>query len=72
MDVKVVDHEMPAVDCRVGRHCGPNMIEVILFGAGRATGHLTNLPGCYLKINDETARAVPNVFKFPAFNLAGA
>jgi hypothetical protein len=48
------------------------MIEVILFGAGRATGHLTNLPGCYLKINDETARAVPNVFKFPAFNLAGA
>lgn len=71
MDIEIIDHKMPAAHGRVGCNRGLNMVEVVLFGAGGATRNLTNLPGGNLKIDDETERAVPNVFKLPSFDFAG-
>ena len=71
MGVEIINDKVPAADGWVGCDGSLNMIEKVLFGPGWTTRYLPNLPGRHLKIDDETERAVPHVFKLPALNFSG-
>lgn len=43
--IEIIHDKVPAADGRVGGDGGLNMGEKVLFGPGRATRHLPNLPG---------------------------
>lgn len=71
MDVEVVYHKMPFGDRgRVGQGA-LKMLKKIFLGARVATGNRCHVTGGDFEVDDERQRPASNIFKLPAFDLAG-
>ena len=71
MNIELIGDEMPFGHCRVGLGRALNMIDIVLFCAGRSNRGQADLAGGHVKIEDEGQGAVTNVLELPPFHFAG-
>src|SRR5438270_1333588 len=70
MGVQLVTHHMPAGRLGLGGHYGLQMGQEIGFGAGRSTGGSQQVAGDDIAAQDEGARPMSHILKFPPLDFA--
>jgi len=70
MDIEIIHDEVPTVGGGVGFNRAFDVVEVILFGAGRARRDEVHLSGNDIKVDDEGQRPMPNILIFATLHLA--
>lgn len=69
MNIEIIDHEVPFSDPWLGFDRALNVVQVILFGPGWASGDQPDPTGGDLKVDDKTEGAVANILVFPSFDF---
>src|SRR6266545_4280689 len=71
MNVEIVGNEMPLRGLWLGDDTAANVLQKILFGAGRIGGTGSQLTRGDIEIEHKSERTVSNIFKFASSYFAG-
>src|SRR5215212_688148 len=69
MEIQIIHHKMPPAHRRIPRHGAGDMGREVRFGTRRPDRRAHHLPTGHVAINNEGACTMPDVLKFPPFDV---